>query len=128
MTVSVSEIKKKLKITSEREAKINARAHQLIQEELTLRELRRAQSMTQERLAELLGIEQDSISRLERRADMLLSTMSSYVEAMGGTLKLVAEFPDREPYAVRLAALSPSSGSPQPPRPRRGPKKIKSGV
>ncbi|MGI8485976.1 MAG: hypothetical protein ACR2OU_17160 [Thermomicrobiales bacterium] len=43
---------------------------------------------------------------MERRADMLLSTMSSYVEAMGGKLHVIAEFPDRQPYEVRLGDLT----------------------
>ena len=56
--------------------------------------------LTQERVAEILGVEQDSVFRMERRADMLLSTMSSYVEAMGGKLRLVAEFPNRTPSTL----------------------------
>jgi hypothetical protein len=44
-------------------------------------------------VAALMGIEQENVSRLERRADLLLSTLSSYVAAMGGKLRLVAEFP-----------------------------------
>jgi len=42
-----------------------------------------------------LGVGQDTISRIERRSDMLLSTLRRYVEAMGGKLQLVAEFPNR---------------------------------
>jgi hypothetical protein len=38
---------------------------------------------------------------MERRADLLLSTMSSYIEAMGGKLKLVAEFPERNPVVIK---------------------------
>ena len=51
--------------------------------------------------AELLGVKQENISRMERRADLLLSTMSSYIEAMGGKLKLVAEFPERSPVVIK---------------------------
>jgi hypothetical protein len=51
---------------------------------------------------------------MERRADMLLSTMSSYVEAMGGKLRLVAEFPNRRPYTVKLGDLSEAAQTGQP--------------
>ena len=64
-------------------AEIQTRARALIEDELTLRALRQAHDLTQERMAELLGVKQENISRMERRADLLLSTMSSYIEAMG---------------------------------------------
>lgn len=73
----------------------------LIDDELTLRALRQAHDLTQERMAELLGVKQENISRKERRADLLLSAMSSYIEAMGGKLKLVAEFPERSPVVIK---------------------------
>jgi predicted XRE-type DNA-binding protein len=50
---------------------------ELIEEEMTLRDLRQVQHLKQKRVADILGIEQDSVSRMERRADLLLSTMSS---------------------------------------------------
>jgi predicted XRE-type DNA-binding protein len=93
-------------LPARRRERIKARAKELIEEEMTLRDLRSVQQLTQERVAELLGIEQDSVSRMERRADMLLSTMSSYVEAMGGRLRLIAEFPNRQPYSVKLSDLT----------------------
>src|SRR5271157_3387310 len=77
--------------------KVAARAAELIAEEMTLRELRKARKLTQVRLARTLKINQDSVSRLEKRSDLLLSTLRKAVEAMGGTLSLVAEFPDRRP-------------------------------
>jgi len=43
---------------------------------------------------------QDGISRLEKRSDLLLSTLRNYVEAVGGSLTLVAQFPDKEPIAI----------------------------
>lgn len=86
-----------------RRAKIQARADELIAEEMTLRDLRKAQDLTQKRMAELLGVGQDNISRLESRADMLLSTMRKYIAAMGGSLDLIVRFPDRP--AVPLSAL-----------------------
>jgi DNA-binding XRE family transcriptional regulator len=86
-------------------ARAEARAAKLIEEEMTLRDLRQAQKFTQERLAEVLGVEQESVSRLERRADLLLSTLQSYVAAMGGKLRLMAEFPGRKPIAVALGDI-----------------------
>jgi transcriptional regulator with XRE-family HTH domain len=85
----------------------------MIEEEMTLRKLRSAQQLTQKRVAELLGVQQDSVSRMERRADMLLSTMSGYVEAMGGKLRLVAEFPNRRPFTVKLSDLAEETTEPR---------------
>ncbi len=83
-----------------RRKKIQARAAQLIGEEMTLRELRRARKLTQARMAKELGIGQDGISKLEKRSDLLLSTLRKTIEAMGGSLSLVAEFPDRAPVVL----------------------------
>jgi transcriptional regulator with XRE-family HTH domain len=62
---------------------------------MTLRDLRLALAKTQQELSSTLHIKQDGISRLEKRSDMLISTLNKYVQAMGGTLKLTAEFPNR---------------------------------
>ena len=83
------------KFPQERQKKIEARSQELIAEYMTLQDLRKARELTQERMAELLKIRQDSVSRLEKRSDLLLSTLRSYINAMGGKLKLIAEFPDR---------------------------------
>ena len=104
MSISHNEVMANL--TPERRARIKAKAEEIFEEEMTLRDLRAVQHLTQARLAELLGVEQDSVSRMERRADMLLSTMTSYVEAMGGKLSLIAEFPNRRPYTVKLSDLA----------------------
>lgn len=92
--------------TPEERAQVAARTAELVEEELTLRDLRHAHHVTQERLAELMGVEQENVSRLERRADLLLSTLSNYVAAMGGRLRLVAEFPNRHPVAIALADIT----------------------
>jgi len=54
--------------------------------------------MSQERIAEILHTKQANVSRLERRTDMYISTLRSYIEAMGGTLDIVARFPNGEVY------------------------------
>lgn len=91
-------------LSEERQKKIEARTQELIAEEMTLRDIRKARELTQERMAELLKIRQDSVSRLEKRTDLLLSTLRSYIEAMGGELELTAKFPDRPP--VKLTGLA----------------------
>ena len=79
-----------------RQQRIEARAMELA----TLKDLRLAAERTQEQLAEALGVGQDTISRLEKRSDMLLSTLRHYVESMGGRLDLVAQFPNRPPVVI----------------------------
>ena len=63
--------------------KVEARAAQLIAEEMTLRELRHARKLTQVRVAKTLGITQDSVSRFEKRSDLLLSTLRKTVDIAG---------------------------------------------
>jgi DNA-binding XRE family transcriptional regulator len=88
------------KLPAERREKIETRSQELIAEYLTLKDMRKARKLTQERMAELLNIGQDSVSRLEKRSDLLLSTLAGYVKAMGGELRLVAQFPDRSPVIL----------------------------
>ncbi len=83
-----------------RRKKVQARAAQLIAEEMTLQELRGARKITQVRMAKQLGIGQDGVSKLEKRADLMISTLRKTVEAMGGSLSLVAEFPDHGPVVL----------------------------
>ena len=92
--------KKIKKLNPARRKKVETRAAELIAEEMTLRDLRKARQLTQARMAEQLGITQDGVSRLEKRSDLLLSTLRKTVEAMGGSLSLVAEFPDRGPVVL----------------------------
>ena len=95
-------------ISRARRKKVEARTAGLIAEEMTLQELRQARKLTQVRMAKVLGISQDGVSRLEKRSDLLLSTLRKSVEAMGGNLSLVAEFPDREPVVLSgIAEVEP---------------------
>jgi len=108
MAKKLNEIMQKL--PRARQEKIEARAAELIAEHMTLRDMRKARALTQERMAELLKIRQDSISKLEKRTDLLLSTLRSYVNAMGGELQLIVEFPDRPPVVLTgLAELDEDS-------------------
>lgn len=103
------------KLNPAQRKKVEARAAELIAEEMTLRELRNARKLTQVRIAKKLGITQDSVSRLEKRSDLLLSTLRKTVEAMGGSLSLVAKFPDCAP--VLLSGIA--EDDPKPMRRKR---------
>ena len=93
-------------LPEDRRKEVEKLADALIAEEMTLRDLRKARNQTQTRVAEKLGINQENVSRIEQRSDLLISTLSGYVEAMGGKLNLVAEFPDRPPVTLSgIAAL-----------------------
>lgn len=73
------------------------RAHRLAlkyEAEMALDELRVARDLTQEHLAQFLGIKQAAVSKMERRADMYISTLQSIIRAMGGDLKIQAVFPE----------------------------------
>ena len=103
-TISLDEIMASM--PEERRERIEARAAELV----TLYDLRKAVQKTQKQMAEVLGVGQDSISRMENRSDMLLSTLRRYVEAMGGTLALVAQFPDRPPMVIhKLGETAPQA-------------------
>ena len=84
----------------EEQKRIKARAKEILAEEMSLRALRQARQMTQVNLAEQLDIKQENVSRIEKRTDLLLSTLTKYVEGMGGKLRLVAEFPDSPPITL----------------------------
>ena len=99
-----------------RQARINARAAELIAEEMSLRSLRKAHRQTQKSMAARLGIGQDSVSRLEQRSDMLLSTLRDYVSAMGGRIRLLAEFEGAAP--IELSGLGALNDA-KPPRQKR---------
>lgn len=88
------------KLPSQRQQQIRARAAHLIGEEMSLRDLRLARKLTQAKMAELLQMQQGNVSRLEKRSDLHLSTLREFVQAMGGELRLVAEFPDRPPIIL----------------------------
>jgi DNA-binding XRE family transcriptional regulator len=75
--------------------------------EMPLQELRLARGLTQGQLATTLKVRQASISKLERRADMYISTLRSHIEALGGELDIIARFPDGE---VRIANFEDVAG------------------
>jgi DNA-binding XRE family transcriptional regulator len=94
-------------LPAKRRDRIERRARELA----TLKDLRQAVARTQADLAVSLGVGQDTVSRIEGRSDMLLSTLRRYVKAMGGELELVARFPNRPPLVIdRIAANAPTTG------------------
>src|ERR1700724_992808 len=78
-------------------AKIEARARELIDEEMSLQDLRKAVGKTQTAIAKRLKVGQDAVSKLEARSDMYISTLRNVLKAMGGELELIARFPGRPP-------------------------------
>ncbi|SPE43095.1 Transcriptional regulator, XRE family [Candidatus Sulfopaludibacter sp. SbA3] len=90
------------KMSPEARARSEAQAREMLAN-MPLDELRAARHLTQEHLAELLGVKQASISKMERRADMYVSTLARFIEAMGGTLEIRASFPDG---SVRISQFS----------------------
>lgn len=98
-------------LSPNRQQKIKSNTAFLIEEEKTMQDLRKAFAMTQVAMAKALGIRQESVSRLEKRSDLLISTLESYVEAMGGKLRFVAEFPDRPPVLLKGLNTIGSSNS-----------------
>lgn len=98
MSKTLEEVLQALPI--EQQAAVERRFQELYAEELSLRDLRKALKLTQNHIAQELKIGQESVSRLENRSDLLLSTLRNYIAAMGGELKLIVQFPDRPPVLL----------------------------
>ena len=88
------------KLPADERTEVEASMAKAVAEEATLRQLREARRQSQTEVADKLRTTQAAISRLEKRADVYLSTLRKYVEAMGGRLEITAQFPDRP--AVKL--------------------------
>ena len=87
-------------LPAKRQAKIRTRTAQLKSEYETLQAFRKALNVTQEQLAADLGLKQANISRLEKKRDMLLSTLARTIRALGGKLDLTVTFEDRPPVSI----------------------------
>ncbi|MBS1791773.1 MAG: XRE family transcriptional regulator [Acidobacteria bacterium] len=83
------------KMSPERHAQNEARTQQAIAE-IALQELRQSLNLTQEQVGEMLQMNQAAVSRMERQSDMYISTLQRLVTALGGKLKIVASFPDKD--------------------------------
>ncbi len=93
MTKPFKELKEQM--SPERRERIEARAQAILMS-MALQELRRTRHLTQQELAEILNVNQAALSKMESQTDMRVSTLRKLLSAMGGTLKLVAEFPEGE--------------------------------
>ena len=96
------------KFTPEQRRIAAARAAEL-RAEMALHDLRKAQALTQKALGEALAVKQPAVAKLERRTDMYVSNLRAYIEAMGGRLKIIAEFPEGE---VVITNFSPADDEP----------------
>jgi DNA-binding XRE family transcriptional regulator len=83
------------KFSTEREARIRQHVKEAVTR-MTLHQLREARSLTQVNLAKVLNVNQGAVSKMEKRTDMYVSTLRSYIEAMGGNLQIKAVFPEGE--------------------------------
>jgi hypothetical protein len=101
------------KMSPERRAHVEARVQQAIQD-MALAELRAARNLTQEHLSDVLGVKQSAVSKLERRADMYVSTLRSFIKAMGGDLEIRAVFPDGVVRITQFEALAEEKGQRAP--------------
>jgi hypothetical protein len=86
-------------------ARSEAKAERMIQE-MALADLRAARALTQEHLSTILGVKRAAISKLERRADMYVSTLRHFIEAMGGQLEIRAVFPDGDVRITQFERLA----------------------
>jgi transcriptional regulator with XRE-family HTH domain len=90
------------KMSPERQAR-NRAATRAMLVEIGLDELRKLKEITQVDLAKEMEMDQSALSRIERQADMHISTLKAVVEALGGKLTLRVDFPDGDSYTIALA-------------------------
>ena len=88
------------RLPAERRKKIDERTAQLMSEEMTIRELRKARRITQAKLAKALHVKQEQVSRIEKRTDLHISTLRRQIEALGGDLTITATFPNSAPSKI----------------------------
>lgn len=95
-------------LSPEREARIEADIETALAR-MKLPELRRARQLTQKAVADLLGMAQGDVSKLERRTDAYVGTLRNYIEALGGRLRITAQFPDAESIEIEgFSAIDPT--------------------
>ena len=89
----------------ERRRRVDAKKAEL-SAEMALRELRRAMALTQQDLADRLQVNQPAVAKLEQRTDMYISSLRSYIESIGGQLRIVASFPTDEVVITNFSRVS----------------------
>ena len=98
--------------TPERRQRIEAMKSELLAE-MPLHELRRARALAQRDLAESLNVNQPAVAKLEQRANVYVSSLRSYIEAVGGRLKIIAEFPEGEVAITNFSDVGENQDSSQ---------------
>jgi len=93
-----------LETTPQAKARYDAVLAEFSARQGTLRRLREARALTQSTVADLLDMDQSEVSRLEHRSDMLLSTLKRFVQATGGELHLVVQYPEGGPVELLVDA------------------------
>lgn len=106
MARSFNELRKKMSPESRQRATLRTKA---LMAEMRLAEVRQARKLSQERLAELLKMKQPSVSKLERRTDMYISSLRNFIEALGGELEIIAHFDGGEVRITQFADLAEDS-------------------
>lgn len=102
MTKNFKELRAKM--TPERQARAN-RLTQEMMYGMALADLRRARQLSQETLGQAMRVSQPEISKLEKRADTYVSTVRKYIEALGGSLDIIAHFPEGDVRITQFAEL-----------------------
>ena len=83
------------KMSPERQARVKERTNEMLIE-IALQDLRKSLDLTQEQVAEAMQMNQAAVSKMEHQSDIYVSTLRKFIEALGGHVKIVASFPDRE--------------------------------
>jgi predicted XRE-type DNA-binding protein len=100
------------KMSPAAQTRVKLKTRELI-EELPLVELREARELTQTHLAKLLRVKQSSVSKMERRTDMYVSTLGDIIRAMGGELEIRAVFPEGAVRIKQFESIAPSHKTPE---------------
>ena len=98
--------------TPERRRRIDGMKRELLAE-MPLHELRQAFALTQRDMAKMLEVNQPAVSKLEQRTDVYISSLRSYIEAVGGKLKIVAEFPAGEVTITNFSQMVEAEETPE---------------
>lgn len=118
MAKPYKELRVKMSASARRRAETHAR---VLMQEMPLYELRQARQLSQEQLARELRVNQANVSKIERRTDIYISTLRSYIEAMGGELEITANFPQG---GIKIRQFEKIN---EDPKQRKGSSKVKSG-
>ena len=112
---------KRIQADDDARARYEAALSEIEEHQATLAQVRKARSLTQTTIAMLLEMDQSEVSRLERRSDMLLSTLRSFIQAAGGELQLIATFPESAPIQLLVGPepLPEKEASPMPSNARK---------